>query len=433
MRAIKTYIGWLTDKKSVVRDLQSLTMVLLLILLSSCASDDPEEPQHEPAVLKIYVYAPDRPIVTRADNGNVNATDAENTINSLSVWVFEHSNGSKVGYVSTTGEQLSTGQTVLTMEVSDDFAERKPNVDVYVMANVTNGNCGLFLGATSIRSELDNALIQSSYFGVSSVSSLVTSSVISAVGYAGLPMSGVLKDQTIFGEAPVFGVGPKETKTLTYVKLVRAVSKVQFVFTAIDNIDENTMHTVKSITLDTSQDATETTPAIGLPSSEYLFLNGAYPEDNSTENRYRVGASYDSYEGGAAPLYSPVTPTPIDVCNSDRSPDIYVYKTSQTAQQYEDLIAEGLTVRDTEHQDHADLTSCGTYYLRESDRIISGTITYDGDKTATFSLKEAGDFGRNHSWIVYGYFTEELGIMTLSIKVKAWKDDDPLEHIIYNW
>ena len=426
---MKTYIGRLTDKKSIVRGLQSLTMALLLMMFSSCASYDHEE-QHEPAVLKIYVFAPDRPIVTRADinNPDVNATAEENAIHSLSVWVFEHSDGAndgkKVGYVNTTGEQLSTGQAVLTMDVSDDFATNQPNVDVYVMANVTNGNCGLSLGATSTRSELDNALIKSSYFGLSS---LVTSSVISAEGYPGLPMSGVLKNQTIFGDAPVFGVGSKTTKTLTNVKLVRAVSKVQFVFTAIKDIDKNTKHTVKSITLDASQDATETTDAIGLPTSEYLFLDDAYSADGGGDPltysgyRYKVGGSYND---AIATLFTSTDGQDINVCNPERGADYYVYKT-QTGQDYESLIQSGI--------DNGDLTSVGTYYLRESDRIISGTITYDGDKTATFSLKDAGDFGRNHTWIVYGYFTEELGIMTLSIKVKAWKDDDPLEHYIYNW
>ena len=150
MRDIRTYIGWL--------------MGILLMMLTACASD--EGSSSEPTVLKIYVFAPDRPIVTRADNGHVDAVAAEQAINSLQVWAFEHSNGNKVGYISTNSENLSSGQAILTMEVGDDFASRKPNVDVYVAANVTSANCGLTLGEGATRADLEAALIGSAYFGL---------------------------------------------------------------------------------------------------------------------------------------------------------------------------------------------------------------------------------------------------------------------------
>ena len=71
MRDVKTYIGWL--------------MGILLLMLTACASD--EGSSSGPAVLKIYVFAPDRPIVTRADNGNVDAAEAEKAIKDQ----FDHS------------------------------------------------------------------------------------------------------------------------------------------------------------------------------------------------------------------------------------------------------------------------------------------------------------------------------------------------------
>ena len=421
MRAIKTY------KKYVVRDLQSLIMALLLMMLSSCASYDHEEPQHEPAVLKIYVFAPDHPIITRGDNGGVitpyaDIAAAESAIHSLSVWVFEHSDGKKVGYISTTTEQLSSGSTTLTMEVSDDFAKRKPNVDVYVMANVTNANCGFTLNGSTSRTDLDAKFIGSSYYGLSS---LVTPSVITADGYAGLPMSGVKKDLPVFGDAPVFGAGYENT--LYNVKLVRAVSKVQFVFTAVDYIDDTTdppvKHQVESITLDANM----------IPNSEYLFLKDAYSAEGVGNPLIYEGYRYwikeeDHYNSDETTLMG--TTLYIDKIPDGQSPDNYVYKT-QSGQDYETLIRDGITA--------GHLTPAGTYYLRESDKNITGTITYDGGKTATFQLVTpvedfvAGDFGRNHTWIVYGYFTEKLGIMTVYIKVKKWDDLDTLEHIIYNW
>lgn len=408
MRGIKTYIGWLLSS-------------IMMLFFTACHSY--EEPPKEKAVLKIYVFAPDRPIVTRADNGNVNASDAENAINHLYLWVFEHANGNLVGHISADGSVLSTGQATLTMEVSDDFAKRQPNVDVYVMANVTKDDysLGFNLDGTATRDDLDDALIPDGKFGVSS---LVTS-----VPDGGLPMSGVLKDQEIFGSAPVFGVGSKTTKVLSNVKLIRAVSKVLFVFTAIDTIDDNHYHTVKSITLDAGM----------IPTTEYLFLSNAYSAEGGGDPltysgyRYKVGSSYNE---AIATLFTSASTDGQNIkpCDPARGADYYVYKT-QTGQAYEDLITEGLTQR--AGQDYPDLTSCGTYYLRESDKQITGTITYDGDKTATFKLSGddfvAGDFGRNHTWIVYGYFTEKLGLLKVNIKVKEWETLTPLEHTIYNW
>ena len=417
MRANKTYIGWLLSG-----------MLMLLLLLTGCkssAEEEIDEPKGKP-VLKIYVFAPDRPIVTRGDNGNVNAATAESAIHNLHVWVFEHANGTFVGHVSSeTGSELSTGQGIFTMEVSDDFSERQPNVDVYVMANVTKTGyaLGFDLNGSTTRAQLDAALIGSDYFGLTS---LVTS-----VPEGGLPMTGVLKDQTIFGDAPVFGVGSKTTRTLTNVKLVRAISKVQFVFTAIDAIDDDHKNKVKSITLHTGM----------IPTTEYLFLDNAYSAEGVgappiySGYRYKVG---DSYNDANATLFTSTDGQDIKVCNSERGADYYVYKT-QSGQAYESLIQSGIN--------NGDLTSCGTYYLRESDKNITGTITYvtyDADKTATtksamFQLVKPeedfipGDFGRNHTWIVYGYFTENLNIMTVYIKVKEWEDMPPQEHIIYNW
>lgn len=412
MRANKTYIGWLLSG-----------MLILLLLLTGCkssAEEEIDEPKGKP-VLKIYVFAPDRPIVTRGDNGNVitpyeEIAAAESAIKSLSVWVFEHSDGKIVGYISSTTEQLSSGQATLTMEVSDDFASRKPKVDVYVMANVTADNCGLTLGESTSRADLDAALIGSSYFGLSS---LVTSSEITTNGYAGLPMSGVKKNLPVFGDAPVLGVG--NDNTLYNVKLVRAVSKVQFVFTAIDDIDATHKHTVESITLNADM----------IPTTEYLFLNDAYSAEGGGDPltfdgyRYKVGSSYNE---SAATLMN--TQKEINKCATTNSPDDYVYK-EQTGQAYETLIKSGIA--------NGDLTSAGTFYLRESDKNINGIITYDTNKTATFQLvtKEEnfveGDFGRNHTWIVYGYFTEKLGLLKVNIKVKAWESLDPLPHTVYNW
>lgn len=393
MRDVKTYIGWL--------------MGILLMMLTACASD--EGSSSRPAVLKIYVFAPDRPIVTRADNGNVDAAEAEKAIDILQVWVFEHSNGNKVGHISTTSEKLSSGQAILTMEVGDDFASRKPNVDVYVAANVTS--CGLTLGEGTTREQLEAALIGSEYFGLSSP--------VTAVPSGGLPMSGVLKNQTIFGDAPVFGVGSTTASTLSNVKLVRAVSKVRFVFCS--EFSESPKHTVKQIAINGSM----------IPTQEYLFLDGAYSDGGGSGIRYNVGTTYNE---SAAPLFNPDTPRGIVNCREEKSPADYIWNKNPeaplTGQDYEALIVKGIT--------DGDLNDLGTYYLRESDKNVTGTITYDTDKTVTFKLVTPdanfvpGDFGRNHTWIVYAYFSSDR-LNVITVKVKEWQTLTPTTHEVYNW
>jgi hypothetical protein len=398
MRDVKTYIGWL--------------MGILLMMLTACASD--EGSSFGPAVLKIYVFAPDRPIVTRADNGNVDAADAEKAIDILQVWVFEHSNGNKVGHISTTSEKLSSGQAILTMEVGDDFASRKPNVDVFVAANVSSANCGLTLGEGTTREQLEAALIDSEYFGLSSPVTAVPSG-----GLGGLPMSGVLKNQTIFGDAPVFGVGSTTASTLSNVKLVRAVSKVRFVFCS--EFSESPKHTVKQIAINGSM----------IPTQEYLFLDGAYSDGGGSGTRYKVGTAYNE---SVAPLFNPDTPKEIINCREGSTPADYIWNKNPeaplTGQEYEALIVKGIA--------DEDLNDLGTYYLRESDKNVTGTITYDTNKTVTFKLVTPdanfvpGDFGRNHTWIVYAYFSSDR-LNVITVKVKEWQTLTPTTHEVYNW
>ena len=220
-------------------------------------------------MLKIYIFPPDRPAITRADDlGYVEATEEENKIHSLHVWVFERneSNLGKsllVGYVSLGNLTLSEGNGEVTMEITDAFAnrimtaEKRPRVDVYVAANVTSANCGIsFAGLTNKgvtkESDLEPLFIGRNYFGV-------TSPVL-GVPADGLPMSGVLKDQVIAGTSPVFRVGTEQR--LSNVQLVRAVSKVRFIFCMSSSNTDNVA--VNNIVLNGSV----------LPKEEYLFLTG---------------------------------------------------------------------------------------------------------------------------------------------------------------
>ena len=68
-------------------------MLILLLILTACGSsseDDVVTKPKEKPVLKIYLFAPESPIVTRADNGNVISYTQERQIHTIDVWVFEH-------------------------------------------------------------------------------------------------------------------------------------------------------------------------------------------------------------------------------------------------------------------------------------------------------------------------------------------------------
>ena len=380
---------------------------MLLLLLTGCSSDG----EREKAQLKIYVFAPDRPIVTRADNGDVSASEAEKKINSLHVWVFVHETGKYVGHISLSNVTLSeTTGSAVTMELDDAFADQatKPNVDVYVAANVSASNCGVSFSATTTRKQLEEAVIAQNYFGVSSP--------VKVVPTDGLPMTGVMKNKKITGSSPVFQVS-EDAGGLAIVRLVRAVSKIRFVFSkSTSNPDEVTVNSVKL-------------NADVMPTSEYLFLDNAY---ELATPKWKVGEQYEP----EVTLVSSVNGE--DIATND-SPASYSWDGVMTGQAYETLIQTGI--------DQGKLKDLGTFYLRESNQILSGTITYtlkhteaqkNGTEPATtnspsFSMKTVGDFSRNHTWIVYAYFVSSGDLVLGVVEVKDWAASDNTSQSVYNW
>ena len=398
-----------------------LGSVLMLLLAVGCStgSEDAESPlPKEKPVLKVYVFAPEKPIVTRADIDNVDASAEEAAINTLDVWVFENSaaatNGSLVGHVHQSNISWK-GQKEVAINVSDDFANRKPNVDIYVAANA--GAAGLTLGASSTPSKLESAMIASDYFGLTKL--------ISSVPVEGLPMSGLLKDQKVSGSAPVFQA-QTNSGGLATVKLVRAVSKVRFIF---------------SKSKSNTQDIKELCIKLGgkvLPKQEYLFLDGVYPTVKSNVVSGGLEAAQDgAYVADAVVLVSGKTKDDI-ASNSDPASFAYGTVENETAQAYEDRINRGLREVQNDAGDVTkpiELSELGRFYLRESDRKLAGTIEYkigEEQKSPDFSMAADGDFTRNHTWIVYGYFMGNGELKLNVVDVKAWTVEDA-QHKVYNW
>lgn len=376
-------------------------MVVTLVLCAcSGGSSEPEvEVKKQPTMLDIYVYAPDNPAITRSDNGSVAASDNEKKISSLHIWVFRHSDGTLMGYLNPDVTSLSTtGNAKYQMLVPDEFVTTKPNVDVYVMANVTADNCGLTVLDQSVkRSELEGILIghkdaSDDYYGLTEL--------VTAAPAEGLPMSGVLKNQPVYGEAPVLRIGTSEH--IATLQLVRAVSKMRFIFSKFKN--DIRVYTLTSISLKGGT----------MPKQEYLFLDGAYPT-----YRYKVGSEVES---GDLPLISNEL-TDIKSCED---PSVYAY-VSGDGQVYENTINTAVTGNK--------VSDLGRFYLRESDKKLTGTINYTVDsepKSTPFSMKVAGDFSRNHTWIVYAYFMNGNLLNVNMVDVKSWTPY-PGSGEVYNW
>ena len=380
------------------RHISFLTWLLsgmMLLMTGACSSSDEEGQESgadkKPVMLAIYVYAPEQAAAaqkkaaqTRGDVGEVDANPAaEGEIKSLKIWIYESVSGDSVRYFETKDvAALNQGQgTTYQIPVSDDFAKNKPDVDVYVMANVTNANCGVETDKDTERDELmTEAKIVESKFGLSPLTTEVPTD--------GLPMAGKLTTQPVVGDAPALRVG--DLNAVSTVPLTRAVSKLRFVFAKTTGQPKVS---ITSITMNAGM----------IPDEEYLFTT---PQSMT-------------YNANAGELLL----TDIDDIAETADPTDYIYF-NQDAQEYENLI------------NGANLTVNGPIYLRESDKQLAGTITYtiDGgaEQTVDFAMQQAGDFSRNHTWIVYAYYAGTGKLQVESLYIKDWSMKE-INHDFYNW
>ena len=383
--------------------LQWLLCSILTVLLSACSSGDADEgpagATYKQPMLAIHIYAPEQAAVkrnaaqTRADVGEVDPITNEGTIKSLQLWVYESETGNYVGYFSTDDvASLNEGVgTTYQIPVSDDFASKKPYVNVYVMANVTSANCGIgTLNKETTRAALlEGAKITgglSGHFGLEQNTRTVPDD--------GLPFAGILTGQPVVGDAPTLRVGT--LSAVSTVQLTRAVSKLRFVFAK--TVGEATVN-IKSIKMSAGM----------IPDEEYLFKT----------------PTSMTYNTAAVELLS----TAINDIAETADPTQYLYL-GQEAQEYEDLINEAASKATPE------VTVDGPIYLRESDKRLAGTITYKigtaEPQTVDFAMQQAGDFSRNHTWIVYAYYAGNGNLQVQSLYVKDWSTKE-MNHQVYNW
>ena len=370
--------------------------------------------EEEKAELSISIYIPGI-TATKAETGTVGTLDSEKIFSSLQLWVFVSggaADGQLVGYKGFTSADLAnTGLPhdaitrfgmPLTRELFQLLSQVETRVDVYALANSASIGASS-LGETTSRAELDALAISGAAFGVSPLTMSVPES--------GLPMSGVLKAVPVTGSYPVLNVST--------VKLVRAVSKIRFVFCqqgtpATDSapaVAANPDCVIKSI----SFGGTASGHDCQIAASEKLFTDRNF---SGTDNPFDI----DGYtplstvisSGGSLPL----------IQNSDISisahPDELLFRCPghelESAGEYESRLDEAVSAS----------SQTGPIYIRETDKVISGTILYntgEGDRTVTFSMPADNVLCRNHSWILYAYFAEATRTLQLKIVVLPWEKD----------
>ena len=364
--------------------------------------------------LSVSIHIPDMG-TTKAETGRVGATNSEKIFTSLQLWVFFHggdNDGKLVGYKGFLSDDLvNTGLTHSTITrfgmplsptMFEDLSQEGTTVDVYAVANVASVVVGA-LGDWTKRSDLEALVISDDPYSTFGASPLTM-----AVPGFGLPMSGVLKGVSVTGGYPVLNIS---TVTLT-----RAVSKIRFVFCqqgtpATDTtpaVPDKSTCVIKSISFGGTSDGHD----CQIAASEKLFTNQKYP---GTENLFDIS--------GYTPLSTVIAGNPL-IPNADISvcehPDQLLFRSrghaTETAQEYESRLDAAVGAS----------SQVGPIYIRETDKLISGTITYntggEDDLTATFTMEaEDGNIlSRNHSWILYAYFAEATKTLQFEIVVLPW-------------
>ena len=381
--------------------------VMLLAALPVISCHHLEE---DPPELSVSIYIPGI-VATKGETGSVGALDEEKVFSSLQLWVFVSggaNDGQLVGYKGfTSGQLVNTGLphstvTRFAMPLSPDMfnilSQPSARVDVYALANAASVT-DVVLGEGTTRNDLDAIVISGSFFGVSP-------SLTMGVPSAGLPMSGMLKGAPVTGGYPVLNVST--------VNLTRAVSKIRFVFcqqgvpaSGTDPaVPSNASCVVKSISFGGES---------AIAKSERLFTDNKYgTTDNLFDiinNEYTSLTDITLTGDGNTDLMSNGD---ISVCEH---PEELLFRSSghktESAQEYESRLDATIGTS----------SQIGPIYIRETDKLISGTIVYnagEGDKPVTFSMPATNVLTRNHSWILYAYFAEETKTLQLKIVVLPW-------------
>jgi hypothetical protein len=383
-----------------MKDVWTILMAVVMLMVFGGCSSDTEEPD---PVLNIYVYAPGKPTLTRSV---IDPTEEEKKVNSMMLWVYKSSDGSQLGSITLSGEELESlnnqNSGVYSMPVNNMFARNPEPVDVYVLANVSSTNTGTTFDATISKNTLEDAQFSGGYY-YQFVNGGINKAV-SKLSDEGLPMSGVIRGKMVTNQNSVLHI------TDANVRLVRDISKIRFVFSSLNSGDEFLY--IDEVKLDANM----------LYKSDYLFLNDEHPY-------FRVGDQPLDKEVILVEKLKDANGAPQYV-NRNADPRQYAYVSGMDESEYEDLIKKGL--------EKGELTEAPVVYLPESNKRLTGTVTYhlqskpSEQRTAQFMMLN-GDFRRNQTWIVYVYYAGSSKLEISSVLVTGWDHGGDWEHSVHNW
>ena len=393
-----------------------LLLPLLLLCLAACSSSDEEQttdsPDGEqdkiPTQLYIYVHTPQTAVPTRAyPDDDVAPIGNEAKVYSLQIWVFTHDTNKLIGYFSPTGTvDLNKPEgSIFQLTIDEEYAQATSheNVDVYVLANVSDANCHLTLDHSTTRAQLEAAVLTHGTqdpFGLTAPVTTVTEGV-------GLPMSGVLRNQKVTGTAPVLRLD--KSGQIAFVSLIRTVSKLRFAFANQTGCEPLVINSIKL-------------NATMIPEEQYLFMADNPPYDRKT---CHIKGSEDSDYNTATSelLAAPINDVPVIA-----QPVIYAWGNDETLtpQEYESMLDDAATAGNLTQR---------MYYLRESDKQLRGEIKYQigngEEQTATFQMVDDGGFSRNHIWTVYAY-QAQARLHVVVVNFAPWNITEK-NYEFYNW
>ena len=374
------------------------TVFIVMLSGTACVREviQPEDPQ-----LMVSLYIPGS-TMTRAFSGTVSPLEEEQKITSLQIWAFLSEDGTFISYKSIGSQVGETGLPNSTisrvgMPLTPEMfylltGSSHPRVDVYALANASSALNFPPTGTTT-RDDLDNLILEK--FGSTNLTTVVPST--------GLPMSGVIKNANVEGGYPVLNIST--------LKLIRNVSKIRFVF------------------CQQGIPATDTTSAV-IANNECAIVGVSF-DGTAGGKDCQIGASERIFTTESIDLGDPKEYTPLSASISGAplipnnklsvvvDPEELFFRgagyDTETSEQYESRLDEAISKE----------SQIGPIYLRETDKTISGTISYrtsaDGAiQTAPFAM-ETGGFPRNHTWIVYACFIEETMKLRLKVVVLPWE------------
>lgn len=350
-----------------------LLLATILVMAAAAGCVEPMTDQSSAGQITFQISTEGVNLATKAGED-----PAESMLYNLQIWAFTHDGDdtetAKAYYVSPdnfTACDLSTGNCSVTMEVPGSVVADLDNTlsfDFYVLGN---GKQYSPSDPDQMKREDVKALIETDY--------------PKTVPSTGLPMSGFDVagfDASSLRRVPVIDNGNGPVITLT-----RAVSKVRFVFAKASDMTKDVK--ITGITFDQ------------LPSASYLL-----PRDNG-EEAVPDNTTYNDYNWDVKVIDEDI--------KRDADPLSLRRRISEEASDYNARLTNWVNEK---------LSTQKVIYLRESNRVLTGKISYminnvqQPDAVFVFPNTE-NCFPRNTNFIVLGYFLKNPELK-LSVVVLPW-------------